>query len=88
MVEVQLLSVDRSTCVPGNASIAYSSNMSLSLRHPDIPSSRARLDTVAIEQDAKEREQESKERQELEAEEQQEQETKEQVEQEAKEREN
>ena len=41
MVEVQLLSVDRSTCVPGNASIAYSSNMFLSLRHSDIPSSRA-----------------------------------------------
>ena len=40
MVEVQLLSVDRSTCVPGNSSIAYSSNMFLSLRHSDIPSSR------------------------------------------------
>ena len=41
VVEVQLLSVHLSTGVPGNASIAYSSNMSLSLRHSDIPSSRA-----------------------------------------------
>jgi hypothetical protein len=41
VVEVQLLSVDFSTGIPGNASIAYSSNTSISFLHSDIPCSRA-----------------------------------------------
>jgi hypothetical protein len=41
VVEVQLHSVDFSTGVPGNASIAYVSNISLSLLHSETSSSRA-----------------------------------------------
>jgi hypothetical protein len=41
VVEIQLHSIDFSTGVPGNASIAYVSNISLSLLHSDTSSSSA-----------------------------------------------
>jgi hypothetical protein len=41
VVEIKLHSIDFSTGVPGNASIAYMSNIYLSLLHSDTSSSRA-----------------------------------------------